>query len=254
MTSLRDRGNVHTGPYTSEHMAAKYRRIADSLTSRIRRGEIGRGSRLPGELDLAETYEVSRSTIRQALAELQQAGLIETWTGAGSFVRYDGAYLDNQIGWAEALARQGIETQAQILRLDRIIDTVLAQDLGLADAVFLALDRVRSTRSGEAISLERSRLPWRKDFADVLRRGLVEDSLQRTLEALAIRSVGGSEAVQLARLSAEEAALLGRVEGEAFLATRRTVHGADGKVVERVDSLLHPDHFKLQFSFGERTK
>ncbi|SEF15165.1 GntR family transcriptional regulator [Rhizobiales bacterium GAS191] len=240
-------------------MPAKYRQIADSLTSRIRRGEIGKGSRLPGELDLAETYEVSRSTIRQALAELQQAGLIETCTGAGSFVRYDGAYLDDQIGWSEALARQGIETQARILRLDRIVDTALAQDLGLSDlgpggAIFLALDRVRSARSGEAISLERSRLPWRKRFAEVLRSGLVENSLQRTLEALDIRSIGGSEAVELARLSTEEAALLGRAEGDAFLATRRTVHGADGKVVERVDSLLNPDHFKLQFSFGERPK
>jgi GntR family transcriptional regulator len=235
-------------------MAAKYKRIADSLTSRIRRGEIGKGSRLPGELDLAKTYEVSRSTVRQALAELQEAGLIETWTGAGSFVRYDGAYLDDQIGWAEALARQGIVTHARILRLDRIIDTVLAQDLGLADAVFLALDRVRSTKDGQAISLERSRLPWRDGFTDVLRRGLVEDSLQRTLEALGIRSIGGSEVVQLARLSAAEAALLGRAEGDAFLATQRTVHGADGQVVERVDSLLHPDHFKLQFGFGERTQ
>ena len=244
----------HTGPYTSEHMSAKYRQIAESLTTRIRRGEIGNGSRLPGEHLLAEAYEVSRSTIRQALAELQQAGLIETWTGAGSFVRYDGAYLDDQIGWTEALARQGIATQARILRLDRIVDAALAQELSLNETVFLALDRVRSTKANEAISLERSRLPWRKGFADILRRGLIEGSLQRTLAALDIRSIGGSEAVALARLSAEEAALLGRSEGDAFLATRRTVHGVDGEVVERVDSLLHPDHFKLQFNFGERPK
>src|SRR6266404_5653515 len=100
-------------------MTAKYKRIADSLTNRIRRGEIGNGSRLPGEVDLAKAYEVSRSTIRQALASLQQAGLIETWTGAGSFVRFDGALLDDQVGWSQALARQGIETQTRILRLDR---------------------------------------------------------------------------------------------------------------------------------------
>ena len=233
-------------------MPAKYKEIADKLMARIRRGEIGAGGRLPGEHLLAEAYEVSRSTIRQALAELQQAGVIETWTGAGSFVRYDGAFLDDQIGWTEALARRGIETQARIIRLDRIVDGSLAHDLGLADAVFLALDRVRSTTSGEAISLERSRLPWRKGFGDVLRDGLKEGSLQRTLAALDIRSIGGSEAVALARLTAEEAALLGRSEGDAFLAATRTVRGLDGAVVERVDSLLHPDHFKLQFSFGNR--
>jgi GntR family transcriptional regulator len=235
-------------------MPAKYRQIAESLTKRIRRGEIGNGSRLPGEHLLAQTYEVSRSTIRQALAELQQAGLIETWTGAGSFVRYDGAYLDDQIGWTEALARQGISTQARILRLDRIVDAALAEELSLDEAAFLAVDRVRTTKSGEAISLERSRLPWRKGFAEVLRRGLVKGSLQQTLIALDIRPTGGSEAVALARLSAEEAVLLGRSEGDAFLATRRTVYGAKGELVERVDSLLHPDHFNLQFSFGERPK
>src|ERR1700722_1749184 len=172
-----------TGSYTSEHMSAKYRQIAQSLKTRIRRGEIGSGGRLPGEHLLAESYEVSRTTIRQALAELQQAGLIETWTGAGSFVRFDGAYLDDQIGWTEALARQGISTQARILRLDRIVDAALAEELSLDEAAFLALDRVRSTKSGEAISLERSRLPWRKGFAEVLRRGLVGGSLQQTLIA-----------------------------------------------------------------------
>jgi GntR family transcriptional regulator len=230
-------------------MSAKYKRIADSLGARIRRGELRAGEHL-----LAEAYDVSRSTIRQALAELQQAGLIETWTGAGSFVRYDGALLDDQIGWTEALARQGIETQTRIIRLDRIIDGALGADLGLADAVFLALDRVRMIRSGEAISLERSRLPWRSGFGDVLRHGLKEGSLQKTLAALGIHAIGGSEAVALARLTQEEAALLGRSQGDAFLATRRTVHCVDGATVERVDSLLHPDHFKLQFSFGERLK
>jgi GntR family transcriptional regulator len=235
-------------------MAAKYKKIADSLIGRIRRGEIGNGSRLPGEVDLAEAYEVSRSTIRQALASLQQAGLIETWTGAGSFVRFDGAFLDDEIGWSRALARQGIETQARVLRLDRIIDLELARELGWAGSVFLAVDRVRSTIAGEAISLERSRLPWRPGFDGVLRDGLVEGSLQRTLEALAIRSIGGTEAVSLAALSAAEAVLLGRREGDGFLATRRIVHDAGGGPVECVDSLLHPDHFKLQFSFGERAR
>ncbi len=191
-------------------MAAKYRQIADSLTKRIRGGELERGSRLPGENDLAHAYEVSRSTIRQALASLQEAGLIETWTGAGSFVCYDGAYLNDQLGWSRALAQQGVETTARILRLDRVIDAALAREISVDDSTFLALDRVRSTVFGEAISLERSRLPWRQDF------------------------------------------VLGRSTGDGFLATRRTVHDAAGAVVERVDSLLHPDHFRLQFNFGDR--
>lgn len=234
-------------------MPAKYRQVADSLARRIQAGEIENGMRLPGEVDLARAFDVSRSTVRQALSSLQKAGLIETWTGSGSFVCYDGAYLDAQVGWSRALSQRGVETVSRLLRFERIDDADLAEEMGLADRSFLALDRVR-TVAGEAISLERSRLPWRGQFSKYLRSGLVEGSLQRTLEACGIRAVRGTEAVSLARLSAAEAELLGRAAGDAFLATRRTVHDAAGALVERVDSLLHPDHFKLQFAFGEAAR
>jgi len=233
-------------------LGAKYKQVADSLIKRIRAGEIAQGDRLPGEFDLAQAYEVSRGTIRQALASLQQAGVIETWTGAGSFVRYDGAFLDDRVGWSKALARQGIETTSRVLRFEQASDDHLAGELGLNNPTFLVLDRVRSLASGEAISLERSRLPWREEFRQVLQVGLTEGSLQRTLEDLKIRSVWGSEEVSLVHLNADEAELLGRPSGDAFLATRRTVRDHKGAIVERVDSLLHPVHFKLQFNFVER--
>lgn len=232
-------------------MPAKYKQVADSLVRRIQAGEIGNGARLPGENDLARTYEVSRSTVRQALANLKQAGLIETWSGAGSFVSYDGAYLDDSIGWSRALAQRGVETLARILLLERVDDPDLAREFDLSDPSFLALDRVRSLASGEAISLERSRVPWQGGFSRVLREGLVENSLQRTLEAHGMRAAGGAEAVSLVHLSAREAELLGRMEGDAFLATQRTVHDSAGALVERVESLLNPKHFKLQFNFGD---
>ncbi|WP_285773852.1 GntR family transcriptional regulator [Microtetraspora sp. NBRC 13810] len=62
-------------------MIVKHRQIASELAERIRRGEIGNRDRLPGELELAEEFSVSRGTVRQALATLQQNGLIETSTG-----------------------------------------------------------------------------------------------------------------------------------------------------------------------------
>ena len=232
-------------------MTAKYRQIADALSDRIRRGEIDNGSRLPGEKELAENYAVSRSTIRQALACLQREGLVETWMGAGSFVRYDGAVLDDQIGWTRALAGQGVDAKAEIIRLDRIIDGGLAKELGVDGTSFLALDRVRSLASDEAISLERSRLPWVDRYGEVLRSGLTEGSLQRTLEGLNMTSVRGSEDVKVAQLSDDEAALLRRAPGDAFLATRRITYDAADRIVECVDSLLHPDHFKLHFLFGD---
>ena len=235
-------------------MAAKYQRLADLLTRDIQAGAFQPGERLPGENDLARKFDVSRSTIRQALSSLQDAGLIETWTGAGSFVCYDGARLDDDLGWSRALARHGVVQAPRILRFDRMEDAALAETLALSSGVFLALDRVRSTEGGKPISLERSRLPWRDAFAGVIDGGLVDGSLRRTLEALDIRPVGGTESVDLVRLSAADAAELQQPEVEPFLGTTRIVHDAGGAIVEHVRSRLHPSHFTLQLSFGETLK
>lgn len=231
-------------------MAAKYQRVAELLTRDIQAGAFRRGERLPGEVDLARSFDVSRSTIRQALSNLQDAGLIETWGGAGSFVCYDGARLDDAIGWSRALARHGVPADIRVLRFERLTDAALAASLTLGCDEFLAIDRVRRTADGKPISLERSRLPWCAAYEAVLLQGLLEGSLRRTLESLEIRPVGGSEAVDLARLSAEEAAALAQEPGAPFLGTLRIVHDRAGAIVEHVRSLLHPDHFSLRLSFG----
>jgi GntR family transcriptional regulator len=231
-------------------VGAKYRRIAEHLKRDIEAGVFRPEERLPGELELARSFDVSRSTIRQALSNLQEAGLIETWGGAGSFVCYNGARLDDELGWSQALARRGVQAAPRILRFERIDDEVLSGELGLPSPLFLALDRVRSAGAGKPISLERSRLPWRPAFAVTLQQGLVGGSLRRTLDSLGIRPTGGSESVELVRLARDDAQELHQTEGEPFLATRRIAHDASGSIVEYVRSLLHPAHFTLRLNFG----
>ena len=231
-------------------MAAKYRRIAEHLKRDIEAGVFRPEERLPGELELARSFDVSRSTIRQALSDLQEAGLIETWGGAGSFVCYNGARLDDELGWSRALARQGVQAAPRILRFERIDDPGLAGELALPSPLFLALDRVRSAGADKPISLERSRLPWQAAFVTTLQQGLVGGSLRRTMDSLGIRPVGGSESVELVRLARGDAKELHQAEGEPFLATRRITYDASGSIVEYVRSLLHPGHFTLQLNFG----
>src|SRR5215218_9399195 len=101
-------------------MAAKYREIAQTLAARIRTGEIAHRDRLPGELELAEEFAVSRGTVRQALAALKQTGLIETATGAGSFVTYDGEQIDDALGWSAALAGRGVSPELELVALGRV--------------------------------------------------------------------------------------------------------------------------------------
>lgn len=63
-----------------------YVRIAMSLKSRILAGHYAPGERLPSEDDLARDMAASRSTIRQALADLRRAGYVTSRRGSGSYV------------------------------------------------------------------------------------------------------------------------------------------------------------------------
>ena len=58
-------------------MAVKYHTVASAIAEMIRDGQVADGDRLPSEADLAETYNVSRATIPNALALLEQVGEID---------------------------------------------------------------------------------------------------------------------------------------------------------------------------------
>lgn len=61
--------------------------IFEQLKEKITSGELPSGEKLPSENELCRLYGVSRTTIRQALANLSSLGLIETRFGEGSFVK-----------------------------------------------------------------------------------------------------------------------------------------------------------------------
>jgi GntR family transcriptional regulator len=60
--------------------------IADMLAARIEDGTYPPEARLPAELDLAEEFGSSRSSVRRAVEELRQRGLVETVRGKGTFI------------------------------------------------------------------------------------------------------------------------------------------------------------------------
>ncbi len=64
----------------------RYEQVADRLAADIRAGRLAPGERLPSERDLARSLEVGRASVREAIAALQVAGMIETRPGSGSFV------------------------------------------------------------------------------------------------------------------------------------------------------------------------
>ncbi len=64
--------------------------VSDQLRSKlsleIQRGRYGKGSRLPSERELALKYGTSRTSVRQAIAELVRVGMLRRVVGKGTFV------------------------------------------------------------------------------------------------------------------------------------------------------------------------
>ena len=230
----------------------KHEHVADQLSREIHSGRAGRGTRLPGEIALAKRFGVSRATMRAALSLLADQGLIATRTGKGSFVVFDGRPLDEKLGWAHAFAAQGTAMAVRVLRIALERDAALARSLELPSPRVLVVERSRALADGTAVSYERSTVPALGALLDVPERGLVDDSLTRTLSAAGLHAARGEQRVRGRPLTAGEATVLGRDAGELFLSVTRTAWGAAGEFVEHVESLLDPAHFEVHVRFSDR--
>ncbi|MEU5567628.1 GntR family transcriptional regulator [Micromonospora musae] len=231
----------------------KHERVAEQLAREIRGGRLAPGSRLPGEHALATRFDVSRNTVRQALIDLTRQGLIQTRSGKGSFVTFDGRAIDDRLGWSRALAEQGVPTTVRTLRLELVHEPELVERFGLPSAEFVAIDRLRSLDGGPAISIERSRIPAVGPLRDLPEQGLA-GSLYAALRSAGLTPAQGEEWVDLSPVTESDAQLLGCADGDLFLRTQRLSLDPHGEFVEYVESLLKPDRFRLHLRFGEASE
>ena len=75
----------------AELIGYDYTRVADALAEKITDGRLQPGVRLPGQRELAAQYGVGLSTIRRALRELRDRGLVLTLPVKGTYVRWTDA-------------------------------------------------------------------------------------------------------------------------------------------------------------------
>ena len=64
-----------------------YKQIAEIIRGRIASGEYRKGTRIPTESEMVETWEVARTTARRAIALLREQGLVDTVPQRGTYVR-----------------------------------------------------------------------------------------------------------------------------------------------------------------------
>ncbi len=139
-----------------------YIQVADALRQRILDGEFAANDLLPSESEMVRSFDVSRVTVRQAIALLSEEGLLGKAQGKGSFVKAL-VVEQNFLGLLEFrrdLRRQGHEPTAEILSYERIVPSAairLMFGLGERDEVH-AIERLKRS-DGRPIMLDRLYLP-----------------------------------------------------------------------------------------------
>ena len=82
-TSVSGRG---LSLYKAIQASRLYEQIVQQIEESILKGELGEGSQLPAERDLAKQFGVSRTAVREAIKALQEKGLVDAFPGRGTFV------------------------------------------------------------------------------------------------------------------------------------------------------------------------
>ena len=69
-----------------ESVVPPWQQLEDLLRERIKNGELRRGARIPSAAALAQEYELAPVTVRKAITQLQQEGLLVSRVGWGTYV------------------------------------------------------------------------------------------------------------------------------------------------------------------------
>jgi GntR family transcriptional regulator len=216
---------------------ALYRKVADDVRSAIAAGTYPPNTRLPSESELADSYGVSRGTVRQAFAALRADGVIASRRGArrvvigGPRVQSFGELLSFS-RWARAM---GEEPSGRVIGLERRpAEPEEARRLALPDdAQVYHLVRLRLL-SGRPVMIERASYP---DAVGVLVAGLdlEGDSITERLEDLGIVFADAEHVIDAVPASAEDARSLCVRPGLPLLRARRLTTDPSARPVEWSD-------------------
>lgn len=224
----------------------RYSQIAQHIEKQVSGGEIAAGSRILGERELAKALGVSRVTLRRALCELRDRGILVSDEAKGWYVAPPSVNEQNVLrSFSEMAAARGLRSGSKVISRDvRVASFEESELLRLpAGSQVFALERVRYL-SGEAMGIEMSVVPLQRAPGLAL-----IDFAQQSLYT-ALREAGAGPAIADYVLSASLATprqgkLLGVDQGTALLATNAIARDLGGVPVELSNTFFRGDRYRF---------
>jgi len=218
--------------------------VGAALKREIASGRFAQSELLPGERELSQMMEVSRTTLRRAIAVLVEEGVLVHRHGAGTFVRRSPPHVEQPLSrltsFTEDMRLRGLAASSRVIERGAFLptpDESMMLDIALSETVF-RLSRLRLA-DGVPMAIERAAVPMR--FLDSPEQ--VGDSLYAALDAAGFRPVRAVQRLRAVLVGAAEAALLDIPEGSPALDIHRVAYVADGRRVEFTRSTYRSDTY-----------
>lgn len=222
-------------PSEDEPVYLSIRRV---IAERIERGDYPAGLALPSENELADEFGCTRLTVRNAVGELVDRGLVRRIQGKGAFVvsLWDGAEAAG-MGFREMIRAHDAEPSVRILSRSRRLAGPLFSDLfGVAPEDELYCVRRLNSVDGVPISIESALIPLSL-FPDIEGVDVAVFSLYETYAMYGHEVVGTQEVLGLTELSARDAGLFRVWAGDPALTLDCVSYDGEGRAVEYVRAL-----------------
>jgi GntR family phosphonate transport system transcriptional regulator len=227
---------------------ALWRQIADDLERAIVQGELVPGARLPGETDIATRFAVNRHTVRRALAELTDRGLVRAARGSGTYV--ETSRLPYPIGahtrFSEIVDAAGRQAGGRLVgnAIEGASDHV-ARQLGIApDTPVIRLDILRSV-DRTPVSIGTTWLPAAR-VPKAVRHFRATRSITRTLKLAGINAYQRPHTrISAAIVEAADAARLRLAPGRPLIVVDSVDVTPDGRPILTTRGRFAADRIEL---------
>jgi GntR family transcriptional regulator len=227
----------------------KYFQLVNILRHKIEDGEWEPYESIPSERELENQYNISRTTIREAIGVLVRQGYLFKEHGRGTFVAPQKLQrsLHELTSFSQDMLKRGI-TPGQEIRFvgytDPTAKVLQALELPPDTPKIFMVERIR-LGNGLPVGLQSSYLAlpngqiFRKE--DIERTGSLYDLLRERFNLIPTEA---EETIEATLASPEEAALLDIAEGSPLLLTTHVMYAQNRRPVEYVKILYRGDRYK----------
>ncbi|MDQ0894170.1 GntR family transcriptional regulator [Agromyces ramosus] len=229
-----------------------YYQIASRLEQAIMDQTLPAGARLENEVALATRLGLSRPTIRRAIQDLVDKGLLVRRRGIGTQVVHGKVTRNVELtSLYEDLERSGQKPETRVLSVEVVpADETAAEALGLPlGSSVLHMQRLRSA-DGVPLAILDNVLPGQ--FADLDREALEKHGLYQLLRARGVTMRVAKQRIGARAATAHEAELLDLSRGAPVLTMSRTAFDNSGVAVEFGQHCYRPDRYSFEVTLVDR--